>query len=213
MFFSALSLLFFILLLSACDQPDYVHATWHEFYCRDRGNPAEREVLYRAKVPKHWIRKDCQESVADSMKPICTFIFGNPEDPVELTIHTFTVDTFEQRIPPAAQVNRWKRQFDEIDLTTLFIEPRAHGGFTGLKMTAFGKIKEKESGIIAYSMQLAPPHWMSLQQDSEINLKQKEMTSDYTLKAFGSPFAISQTKEEIETFANSFELIDEIPLR
>lgn len=203
----------FSLFLAGCEQSEPIETTWQQFCCRDRGNPAERLALYRAKVPSNWIREDSDESVLDSRKPICSFRIGDPHDPTHLAIHTFTFDSFDQRIPPAAQIARWKRQFDELDLSTLIIDPQAYGGFTGLSLYACGQIKEKETGVLGYSMQLASQHWMILQNDLENNFKLKQMSADYTLKAVGSPSSIARWKDEIELFANSFELIDEVPTR
>lgn len=197
--------------LCGCDHTENVEISWQQFCCRDRGDPAERLALYRAKIPAHWIRQDSIESVVDSTKPICTFLIG--EDPIHLAIHTFTVDAFEQRVPPIAQITRWKRQFDELDLSTLIVEQHAHGGFTGLSLYASGLLKDKESCVLGYSMQIAPQHWMTLQNDTGTPFKQKQMAADYTLKAVGSPSSIAKWKDEIEVFANSFELIDEVPTR
>jgi hypothetical protein len=203
----------FLCLLTSCDQQQSPQTAWQDFCCRDGGNPTERLPLYRAKVPLNWIREDTPESVMDSRKPICSFQIGDVNDPVHLAIHTFTFESFEQRIPPASQVARWKRQFDELEPSTLCIDSRACGGFTGLSLHACGQIKEKDTAVLAYSMQLAPQHWMSLQNDRESSFKQKQMTADYTLKATGSPSSIIRWKDEIELFANSFELIDEIPIK
>ena len=212
-FSRALSYFISLFFLSACEYSEPTQMTWNEFYCRDNGDPAERMILYRAKVPFGWVRENSTESVQDSKRPICSFLLGEASDSVYLTIHTFIYTSFDQRIPPTAQIARWKRQFEDLDLSTLMIEPRAHGGFTGLSFYACGKFKAKETTVIGYAMQLAPQHWMTLQNDSKDSLKQKQMSADYTLKAIGSPLAVAKYKEEIDLFANSFELIDEVPTR
>lgn len=199
--------------LIGCEQSDFTQTTWQHFCCRDHGDPVERLALYRAKVPVSWTREDSRESVMDSRKPICAFLIGDAHDPVHLTIHTFTFESFEQRIPPAIQVARWKRQFDDLDSSTLIVDQRSYGGFTGLSLQACGRIKDADTAVIGYSMQLAPQHWMALQNEHSDQYKHKQMSADYTLKAIGSPASIARWKDEIELFANSFELIDEVPHR
>ncbi len=153
-----------------------------------------------------------EDSISDSTRPNCEFYIGETS-PIHFTFHTFPTDTFEQRIPPEAQIGRWKRQFDEIDLSTLLIEPRALGGFTGLSFYAEGSLNGKEHSILGFSMQLASLHWRTLQAQNGPSFKQRQMASDYTLKAIGAPESITTYKSEIELFANSFELIEEIPIR
>lgn len=187
--------------------------TWQQFCSRDQGNPTERLTLYRAKVPTHWVRKEpfSKDSISDSTLPNCEFFIG--KDPsVYFALHTFPTDTFEQRIPAEAQIDRWKRQFEEIDLTSIIITPRALGGFIGLSFYASGTLKGQEHAILSYSMQLAQTHWRTLQSE-DLSFKKRQMASDYTLKAIGSPESLAKYKEEIERFANSFELIEEIPVR
>lgn len=209
-FAKTLFYLFPLFFSTACEHSESTPLIWHEFYCRDKGDPTERLALYRAKVPLEWIRENSDESVQDSTKPICSFLMGETHDLVHLAIHTFTYTSFDQRIPPTAQIARWKRQFEELDLSTLMIEPRAYGGFTGLSFHACGQFKGKETGVLGYAMQLAPQHWMTLQNAAKEPFKQIQMSADYTLKATGSPAAIANYKEEIELFAGSFELIDEV---
>lgn len=199
--------------VTSCEHHESTETAWQNFCCRDRGNPAERLPLYRAKVPVHWTRVDDIESVLDSRKPICTFLIGEGDAAIQLSIHTFTYEMFEQRIPPVSQVERWKRQFDELEPTTLIVDQRACGGFTGLSLNVCGLMKQKETAVLGYTMQLAPQHWMALHNDQAHDFKQKQMSADYTLKAVGSPSSIARWKDDIELFADSFELIDEVPTR
>ncbi len=208
-------LLLIITILSGCNHNEVpTSQRWQEFCCRDTGDPKMRVPLYRGKVPSHWQRKDPAEteSIADTTKPIAEFRIGNHEEEhVYLTLFTFPVETYTQRIPPSAQLERWKRQFDEFDSTSLSIEPYAHGGYVGLSIYAKGTINQQERSLLGFSMQLASIHWFTLQNYQEHPLKQ--MSADYTIKATGSPSAIQKWKEEIKLFANSFELIEEIPIR
>ncbi len=208
-----------ILTLSSCNQEDNKTAetTWQEFCCRDTGDPTARIPLYRAITPIHWQRKNPlpTESIVDSTKPVCEIYIGqNDCKKVSMTVFTFPVENYEQRISPSAQLERWKRQFEEFDPTSLVVTPCAHGGFTGLSICVNGLMNGQEITLLGFSMQLAPVHWFSLQQNKEnISLKHSQTTADYTIKALGSPSAILKWKDEIHLFAGSFELIEEIPVR
>lgn len=209
----------FLLFICSCtsEKPTET-STWQQFYCRDEGNPAERLLLYRAKVPSRWERKDPTrlKSIVDSTKPNVEFIIpaSSAEKPsVYLTVHTFPVETFEQRIAPEAQVNRWKQQFTELDVTSIQVQPQAHSGFTGLYFYAEGILSEKKQAILGYSMQMAPIHWNILQPKEKALFKQKQMASNYTIKAVGPYDSLKSCQQEIISFANSFELIEEIPSR
>jgi hypothetical protein len=199
-------------LLSGCGPADQQEqADWQPLYCRDDGNPAMRQPLYRAKVPLAWKRKEQEGSVVDTSVPICQFDIGTQDSQVQLTVHSFLVAQVEQRIPPAVQIARWKRQFDLLDPYFTSVELRSQGGFTGFSLSAQGIIKGEEKGVIAYSMQLAPMYFFALQAMPNATFKQKQMAADYTIKAIGPIAAITRYKSDIELFANSFELIEELP--
>ncbi len=205
-------------ILSSCYQEKKpADSNWQEFFCRDLGDPSTRIPLYRAITPSHWQRKDPSSSVSlvDSTKPISEFYIGQYDnEKVYLSVFTFPVKNYDQRIPPSAQLERWKMQFEEFDPTSLAISPCSHGGFIGLSICLTGLINGLETSLLGISMQMAPTHWFSLQQNSEnISVKQSQVTADYTIKASGSPSAILKWKDEIYLFANSFELIEEIPSR
>ncbi|MBA3603423.1 MAG: hypothetical protein H0W50_07235 [Parachlamydiaceae bacterium] len=208
-----------ILILSSCKQEEKKSAetTWQEFCCRDAGDPTARTPLYRAITPINWQRKNpsVTESIADSTKPVSEFYIGqHDQEKVSLTVFTFPVENYEQRVPPSAQLKRWKRQFEEFNPTSLVVTPCAHGGFTGFSICVKGLMNGQETSLLGFSMQLAPVHWFSLQQNKEnISLKHSQTTADYTIKALGTPSAILKWKDEIYLFANSFELIEEIPVR
>lgn len=190
--------------------------SWQEFCCRDQGDPTTRTAMYRGKIPSHWRRKDPlpTESIQDTTKALTEFYIGDlEEEKVYLTLFTFPAGNIEQRVPPVAQLERWKRQFEEFDPTSLVIEPRALGGFTGFSIHVTGLLKGQEKSLLGFSMQLAPIHVQTLQNKENASTNQKQMAADYTIKAVGPPSAISRWESEITLFANSFELIKEIPLR
>jgi hypothetical protein len=210
--------LFSICILVGCNQENKpADSNWQEFCCRDLGDPSTRIPLYRAITPSHWQRKNQlpTASLVDSTKPISEFFIGQYDnEKVYLSVFTFPVKNYDQRIPPLAQLERWKMQFEEFDPTSLTISPCSHGGFIGLSICLTGLINGLETSLLGFSMQIAPTHWFSLQQNSEnISVKQSQITADYTIKATGSPSAILKWTDEILLFANSFELIEEIPSR
>lgn len=199
----------FIYLTCACTS-ETPSTNWQTFPSRDNGNPLERIESYRAKVPSHWIRQDpsSTESIADTTKPNAAYQIGKS---IYLTIYTFPAEKFSLRIPPGAQVARWKKQFQELDLTSLMVEPTAHAGFTGLYFYAEGKQKNQLTAVLGHAMQLAYPHWIKLNSLSGRHYP-REMVIDYTIKAVGPPDDLLEYKEEITSFANSFELIHELLL-
>lgn len=102
-----------------------------------------------------------------------------------LTLHTFPYATLEQRIPPEAQIERWKRQTGECD-TSFF----ANGGFGGIRL--------ESEDMIAYAMQLSPLLFRNCS---------TELKADYTLKFMGS---VEKHRKDIDAFAESFEWIQPI---
>jgi len=64
-------------------------------------------------------------------------------------------------------------------------------------------------------MLIAPEHYQQLQtkEPPDIAYRMRQMRSDFTIKAVGWRDALEKHKDEIVMFANSFELIEEIPTR
>jgi hypothetical protein len=207
----------FIILCGCTNQKTTGNYTWEHFCCRDEGDPTQRLPLYRAKVPSYWTRKnpDSKISILDSTQPNVEFIIATPHlnYSIHVTVHTFPTDTIEKRIPPQAQINRWKQQFADLDPTSVKVIPRARGGFSGLYFYGEGVRHEKEHAVLAYSMEIAPAHWVILQPNERASFKQKQMAASYTIKAQGHPEDLRAHQNEIIMFANSFELIEEIPSR
>lgn len=191
-------------LCAGCDsfrESSTVSYQWQTINSRDSGQPLEREPLYRVKVPTHWIRHNpaSTESITDTTKPLCEFYLEEEEQYFHLTVHNFP----NQRIPPMAQVSRWRQQFQDLDSTQTFISNVSHSGFVGVLLEAEGILKGKPTQLLAWSMQLAPEYTQKLDHTQK--------KADYTIKVVGAPDLIHQQKEAILLFANSFELIDELP--
>lgn len=199
--------IFLILLTLSCStaqKPKDSRVAWQEIAGRDEGNL--RPVLYRAKVPLTWTRKDPDPELsnADTKLPICEFYCANDE--IRITIHNFPNEALKDRIPPFAQIARWKKQFSAIELPTILIVPQAFNGFVGYSFKATGLMNDESKAMLAWIMQLAKEHYSNI-------VSQSQMKSDFTIKAVGNPEVLQNTQNEIEGFARSFELIQEIPQR
>jgi hypothetical protein len=214
---SHLSLLFilsFVSILPSCSNTDHIDSQqfveWKTIEGRDDGHSAASPPpIYRAKVPKDWISAPQREgSLIDTTLPIAEFYVREGDQQIRLTVHNFPADTLDQRVAPLSQIMRWKRQFDEFDSSSLSICPEAHGGFAGFAFECTGTLKHQPTTILGWSMQLDPEHFQSLKDGSN---HQRQMRADYTIKAVGPPSLITQHRHDLLTFANSFELIQEIP--
>lgn len=112
------------------------------------------------------------------------------------------------RIPPQAQLQRWKQQLNPIDETSVLITPQSFSGYKGLLLEAEGEIKGEPTAVIGWALQIGNDHFRTLSYTDLPN----QMRADVTIKATGSPEAIALQRERIKTFARSFELIEEIPV-
>lgn len=186
-------------------------SSWQTINGRDEGTPLERFPLYRAKIPATWIRKDPShsESILDTTKPLCELFIAEGKDSIRMTIHHFPIREFQNKIAPISQVNRWKSQFDYLELTKTITTPETRGGFTGLFLEGQGLFHGVPMKILAWSMQLAPEYDRQLILDSSFYARQ--LRADYTIKVLGPPALVDKYKADIMTFAYSFELIQALP--
>ena len=191
-------MLFLFCILTSCEKATPSPYHWQTFAARDDGLNLEKVLLYHAKVPIEWVRKDPTGSIVDTMKPICEFMI---EDQLRLTIHTFPIT--DQRIPPEAQVQRWMKQFEKIDPLSISQTPISHSGFSGLFLEAQGLLNGKEQKMLAWSLHLAHEYETKLHHE---RLKK----ADYTLKIVGMPEQVERHRPAIITFVQSFELTDEL---
>lgn len=218
--------IFIGLLISGCSTQSPISKitdSYQEICGRDIGSDAsERYPIYRVRVPNEWKRVDPiqNESITDTTKSLCEFIIdGDYDKHIRITVHNFPVDNADQRIPPIAQITRWKRQFTTIDQTSLQVIPQAFAGFSGLLLEATGIVKNEEISLIGWAMQIAPEHYSTLtasmgrptdpilHKNSDI----KQMRAEYTIKATGPKDLMAIHRMTIINFARSFELIEEIP--
>ena len=173
-----------LIILTACStsapQPE---GRWQEISGRDSGNGL-RSPIYHVRVPQEWKRIDpvYGESIADSTKPNCTFVI----DDLHIVIHSFP----GVNIPPGAQVARWKRQYPDAT-----VRPSTQSGFSGLFFEA--------PTVLGWAMQIAPEHAQTLR-------REPQRCADWTIKATGSAASLTRHRAALLSFAQSFELIEEI---
>lgn len=189
------------MLANACtsDNKSPSHLLVHEICGRDH------IPLYRVRAPADWqVKKpDVNESLDDTKKSLCEFQIYDGSDEIRITIHNFPSNSIEERIPPSAQILRWKRQFSEIDPLSVSTTPQSFAGFAGAFFESAGKINEIETTMFGWSMQIAPEHYRRLNEN-------EQMRSCITIKAMGPTDFMEKNRSELLSFSRSFELIDEI---
>lgn len=197
--------------------PDNAQKVWGGIAGRDSGEAAggERPLIYRACIPRQWQRYDPQgdSSIAATTEPICTFIISDSRGDIRLTIHNFPYDDIDERVDPRHQVARWQQQLGPCDPFATKITKVHGGGFTGLQLSAEGLVDDVPTGVLAWSMQLAPEYFFSLKAEGTPYNRHfiRQLAADYTIKAVGSPESVMAHYGDIDTFASSFELIYELP--
>lgn len=203
-------------LCSSCSQEDSSFSQWNilDIVARDEGDPKQRPVVYRIKVPQEWIEQNplIDESIMDTTKAIMEFFIYGDEAKVRIAIHNFPSNTMDQRILPMAQINRWKKQFQSLDETSVSIIPQAFGGYYGFLLEATGQMDEVKTSILAWSLQLAMEHYqaLSLPVPPTLTKRHRQMRGDVTIKAVGPQHLIAKHRERIISSARSFQLIDDI---
>lgn len=171
---------------------------------RDRNQSEERAPLYRISVPEGWTIEKFSGSVADTKLPLIEFHHESSGGTVRLTVHNFPYQVVSQRIPPEAQIRRWKQQFDTLDIT--IVKPQAFAGFSGQCLWCEGVIEENEVAMYAWSMQLADEHEQTLSRKHA----RSQTRSDVTLKATGPAELMINQQDAIVRMVRSFELINPI---
>ncbi len=186
------------LTLTSCEGPQEAENRWQPI--SDRNN----RPLYHAHVPASWAAlPDVPiESRSDTTLPIASW----SAEGVKITVHTFPAQNMAQRIPPKSQVERWLKQIKGLNSDTVRVEPAGHGGFLGLFVEAYGETE----GLIAMSMQAAPLHFFSMASHWPEDTHRR---ADYTIKAVGDKDSIARQRQSILSLAQSFELMEEIPLQ
>lgn len=182
---------------------------------RDEGIPDIKPIVYRIKVPKIWIQQNpsSNESIADTTKAITEFFIHEGPAKIRIAIHNFPSNKLEQRIPPIAQISRWKKQFQSLNEASISIKPQAFGGYSGLLFEATGQMQGAQTSILGWVLQLTPEHYrnLSLPVHQSIAQRHRQMRGDVTIKAVGPADLMAKYRENIMAFARSFQLIDDMP--
>jgi len=184
-----------LLLLTGCQEAT-PPKPWQEISGRE--GLIIRTPLYRARVPLDWKRVDPKGSIVDTTLPIVEYWIENE---VHITVHNFPSERLEERIPPMAQVARWRRQIGDLVPEEEMVKPVSHGGFAGYSFEA--------PGVMGWALQLDQEHYRVLSQRNS----DPQMKADVTIKVVGPPHLCQIHRRDIIDFANSFELIQEIPTR
>lgn len=199
-------IVFFLWLLSACFLPSCstqkeARIPWQTIQGRDR---TVTRPLYRVRAPLDWVRTDPtdQEGLSDTTLPIATFYIQEGAEPIRITIHNFPYTDNKQRIPPEAQVARWKRQQKNTSATST-ITPVSHGGFHGLFFEG--------DQVLAWSMKIGDPYEQLFQSRLTQTPFTRALRADYTIKAVGQKDLLEIHRDALIAFARSFEWIEEMP--
>lgn len=150
--------------------------------------------LYRVEKPEEWscnIEKDLQRR-QDTRNALAEFTIPHQTGNVTLKIHNFPSYSIDDRVPPQAQVARWRKEPHTV-------APQSFSGFCGLLY--------QDPQTLAWTLQLGNEHYHTLCSPEF----PQEMRSDVTIKAVGPTAAIAERRSQIIAFARSFELIEEIP--
>jgi len=209
--------LLFVFTLAGCssEQPHDKNMSTNVQEIKGRDYNGERFAIYRARVPNHWIRHDPlpNESLTDTTKAICEFVINEEDQIIRIAIHNFSSDSIDQRIPAMAQVTRWQRQFQSLSPTDTSIIPQVFNGYNGLLFKGIGRLNDQETLVMGWILQIAPVHYRVFSQspNEQVNPHFRESRADVTIKAVGPKEFMEEHSDEIINFANSFELIEEIP--
>lgn len=174
----------------------------------------ERPLIYRVKKPLRWIQVEPKNntSIIDTTLPIAEFFIPCEHAQVRVTIHNFPSSQSHDRIPPMAQISRWKKQFHNLDPTSVSTTPQAFGGYHGFLFEASGTINGLETTIMAWTLQLFSEHYRTLSRtvSSSLENRHRQMRGDVTIKVMGSSSDVQAHRHEIISFARSFQLMDDI---
>lgn len=199
-------LLLSLLLLTSCQsQPSAPLQTTIILGRSDSHTLSTREPIYRLQTPTDWKLTQPSEtaSLIDTTEPLLTLTHND----VTITFHNFPVKTIQQRIAPAAQIARWKKQFEQLEPTSVHLNSFSTAGFVGIQFEGTGVQKGIPVSVHAWSMQLTPELFQKLPEGA---IQDK---ADWTLKAVGPPDQLELLQEDLQTIAKSVELIREIPSR
>jgi len=138
--------------------------------------------------------------ITDTREPIAQYIFENEDGAITLSIHNFSI-----AIPPAAQVERWKKQIPNLSPYDSITIPQAFSGFSGLGF----KGSNDKVATFAWALTLNPE--LERQLARMERPEKKEASSNVTIKAVGPKSLMYEYEGEIDAMARSFQLSFGIP--
>jgi hypothetical protein len=201
------SIFFLLLLLTGCETQQLPLTSYTVIEGRDLGGTSFRPPLYRIILPAGWKASFISGSVADTKKSLLECFFECDGEQIRLTIHNFPYLSNSQRIPPSAQIDRWIKQFDSLEIS--IITPQAFAGFVGSHWWGEGRMKEEAVIVSAWAMQLAAEHEQTLSRNEKLAASQ--VRSDISIKASGPKELMESQKDTIWAIARSFELTTFLP--
>lgn len=203
------------LLLCSCSSPSEQQSySWHEILGRDEEAIA-REAIYRIRVPAGWqILEQTYPSVIDTTLPLSEYAYQSDNGWLKATVYNFPTDEIEMRIPIENQAIRWRKQLGGSQ-TEEKLAPQSFNGFHGVLYANIGILSGEETAMLAWALHIGKDHYYAIMDEasSKSTAKKRQMRADVAIKVIGSPELLQQQYSEIEAFARSFELIDEIPAR
>lgn len=192
---------FFLLTTLISCNPTPPPPQFHSHIIKGRESTAP---LYRVNTPTDWQCSLPEAGPKDTTLPLCEFFIA---DKIRISIHNFPNQNLENRIPPQAQVERWKKQFKQLSPLNYHIQEESWGGYLGLYLQATGLLNGEETKMLAWSLQLSEKHFLNCMDDPAY----QQALADFTIKVVGPKDVVEANQSEIEKFAHSFELIDELP--
>ena len=149
--------------------------------------------LFVCQPPASWTTVlPAEQNLQDTRVPIMEWSI---EGKVRVTLHTFPA--IPKRIPPQAQIARWRRQLAPLEKEQ--ITQQSFAGFFGLVWEG----ENQKTKVLAWSMLLGNEHLYTL-------WDRPRMQQDWTLKAEGDPASVNSRRDEIFNLARSLEFVDEI---
>lgn len=214
-----ITIFFILLFLTSCENRSNSTGTLTTVEISGRENSSltkEQRTIYEIDVPFDWvcIEPPISDALHDTKKPIYEFIIENVDDEAEdvhITIHNFPNNSIEERVPPSAQITRWKQQFTILEEANSQVSKQSFGGFSGLKFQGVGKIKEEDKMMIGWIMQLPQEHYYALGFPEKNRTQLDNLRADYTIKVVGPPELVKKHQKSIDNAMQTFRLHKEIP--
>lgn len=185
-----------LIVLACCQQEPSSNGQWQPI--RDR---TKRTPLYQMRIPEKWEQVDdpIESDIQDTKLPIAEYAIVENGHRIRITVHSFPSQRADDRVPPNAQITRWKQQIEELDPASVIIKPQTFSGYVGQLFEGTGK----EIAVMGWVLQIAPEHYPQLHDPQQ--------RADITIKAVGSIDLVKKHRFDIIATARTFELIDEIP--